>query len=293
LAVDELGKSSLTDFKSMTFSSSRQIKPWLLYTAGLLTCALWFGDRSAFATPTSNAVVPAWWRPAVSATFQYQLSGLPVDQTVDAEIFDIDLWENSADVVAALHDKGKKVVAYISAGSYENWRPDAKQFAPALLGNNLDDWPGERWLDVRRRDLLAPILTARLDLAKQKGFDAVDFDNVDGYTNETGFPLKAVDQLAFNRWLAEEAHKRGLGVGLKNDLDQVEDLVEDFDFAVNEQCFQYDECDNLSPFIEAGKPVFNVEYKLSPTQFCSKAEALHFSSMKKRLSLDAYRTACL
>lgn len=41
---------------------------------------------------------------------------------------------------------------------------------------------------------------------------------------------------AFNRMIARLAHERSLAVGLKNDVDQVEELVEDLDFAVNESC---------------------------------------------------------
>ena len=60
-----------------------------------------------------------------------------------------------------------------------------------MLGKELDGWPGERWLDVRRWDVLEPILAARFDVCRQKGFDAVEPDNVDGYANESGFPLTA------------------------------------------------------------------------------------------------------
>jgi len=60
--------------------------------------------------------------------------------------------------------------------------------------------------------------------------------------------------------LAAEAHAHGLAYGLKNDLDEVPQLVADADFAINEECFQYNECDGLQPFIDAGKAVFQVEY---------------------------------
>jgi hypothetical protein len=153
-------------------------------------------------------------------------------------------------------------------------------------------WPGERWVDIRRLDVLGPILGARLDLCAAKGFDAVEFDNVDGYTNRTGFKLTAADQLAFDEWLADAAHARGLGAALKNDLDQVPDLVSSFDFAIDEQCAQYKECPALSPFVSAGKPVFEVEYKLRTARFCPQAAALGFSAMRKHLSLDAWCEPC-
>ncbi|MGD0750924.1 MAG: endo alpha-1,4 polygalactosaminidase, partial [Anaerolineales bacterium] len=47
---------------------------------------------------------------------------------MDAQVFDIDLFDNAAAVVKELHDQGRKVIGYISVGSREDWRPDAAQF---------------------------------------------------------------------------------------------------------------------------------------------------------------------
>ena len=118
----------------------------------------------------------------------------------------------------------------------------------------------------------------------------MEADNVDGYANDSGFPLKAADQLRFNRFLAAAAHARGLSIALKNDLDQVAALEPDFDFALNEQCFQYDECDRLRPFVAAGKAVFVAEYERS--DFCARARAAGYMAMLKRLELDALREPC-
>ena len=135
-------------------------------------------------------------------------------------------------------------------------------------------------------------MRARLDMCKAKGFDAVDPDNVDGYTNATNFALTAADQLAYNRFLAEEAHARGMSVGLKNDVDQIAQLAPSFDFAVNEQCFQYSECETHQPFVTAGKPVFNIEYQGSLSTFCPASRSMGFMSVMKTLDLDAYRETC-
>lgn len=238
-------------------------------------------------TPSPAPPFSGRWQPAPGLTWQYQLSGLPINQNVDADVFDIDVFENDAATVASLHARGKRVIAYMSAGSWENYRADAAQFPASVLGKTLDGWPDEKWLDIRRIDILGPILEARMDLAKQKGFDAIGFDNVDGYTNANGFSLTPADQLNFNKYLAREAHRRGLAVGLKNDLDQIPDLLPFFDFAINEQCFQYQESDALKPFIAAGKAVFEVEYNLKLSKFSAKAKALRFSSIRKNLKLDA------
>ena len=104
-------------------------------------------------------------------------------------MYDIDMFDHSSEVVASLQAKGRKVICYISAGSLEDWRPDADQFPKSVLGKSLEGWVGERWLDIRQIDLLAPIMTARMDLCKEKGFDGIEPDNIDGYINDTGFPL--------------------------------------------------------------------------------------------------------
>jgi hypothetical protein len=244
-------------------------------------------------TPAQVAPPPTTsrWIPAQHTTWQWQLT-TPVDQSVDAQMFDIDLFDNSASVVAALHAKGARVVCYLDAGTFEPGRPDASAFPAAAIGKELPDWPGEHWLDVRRLDVLGPIMDRRLDLCKQKGFDGVEFDNVDAYANDSGFPLSAADQLAYNRSLAAAAHARGLSAGLKNDLDQAAALQPDFDWALNEQCYQYKECDRLQPFLAAGKAVFVAEYSLDTSAFCAQANAAGIMALRKRLALDAWRQTC-
>ena len=232
------------------------------------------------------------WRPSLNTSWQWQLNGLPIDRSFEVEMYDIDLFDNDAATVSALQAQGRKVVCYVNAGGWEDWRPDAARFPEGIIGANLDDWEGERWLDIRRIDLLGPVMEARMDSCRAKGFDGIEPDNVDGFLNDTGFPLTYADQLEYNIWLAEAAHARGLSIGLKNDMDQIPDLLPYSDWALNEECFQYDECETLSPFIQAGKAVFNVEYGLKTSEFCAEAERLGFNSMRKNLDLDAWREPC-
>jgi hypothetical protein len=239
-----------------------------------------------------DAAIRTVWRPAPGTSWQWQLTGT-IDTSLDVQMYDIDLVDASDASIDAIHTSGAAVICYFSAGSHEDWRPDAADFPAAAIGNALDGWPGERWLDVRDAGVRA-VLAARLDRAMARGCDGVEPDNVDGYANDSGFPLTAADQLDFNRWLATEAHSRGLSVGLKNDLDQVADLVTSFDWALNEECVQYDECGALAPFIDAGKAVFHVEYgdaSLADT-VCPMTSPLRFSTLIKRLELDAWRVAC-
>lgn len=239
---------------------------------------------------TTSSVPAAIWQPKPGLSWQWQLAGT-VDTSVNAQVYDIDGTENSAAVVATLHTAGRKVICYVNAGAYESFRADANRYPASIIGQS-NGWPGERWLDIRQLDILRPILADRFKACAQKGFDGIEPDNVDGYRNDTGFPLTAADQLAFNRMLAGLAHADGLAIGLKNDLDQIPQLISDFDFAVNEQCAEYSECDALKPFIAARKAVFHVEYNLPLTEFCPETTKLGLSSMRKNVALDAPRWPC-
>ncbi|WP_081427089.1 endo alpha-1,4 polygalactosaminidase, partial [Sorangium cellulosum] len=232
------------------------------------------------------------WVPAPRTTWQWQLTGT-IDTSLDVAMYDIDLFDTPQSTIDALRAAGKKVVCYFSGGSYEDWRSDASKFPAAALGNALDGWPGERWLDTRSA-AVRDLMKARLDLAARKRCDGVEPDNVDGYQNNPGFPLTSATQLDYNRFLAAEAHARGLSIGLKNDLDQVRDLVGSFDWALNEECYAYDECDMLTPFIRAGKAVFHAEYvdASQASAVCSATKPLGLSTVIKRLDLDAWRIAC-
>ncbi len=226
-----------------------------------------------------------------AARWQIQYTGT-LQTDLDVDVFNCDLFDTSAETIAMLQKRGAFVMCYFSAGSYEDWRPDAPAFPSEVLGKELEGWPGEKWLDIRRMDLLAPIMAGRLDLARSKGCDGVDPDNVDGYTNDTGFPLTGEEQASYNIFLAMAAHQRGLLIGLKNDLEQIPLLVSHFDWALNEACFSYGECDLLLPFLQAGKPVFVIEYELQPPDFCPQAVEMHLNGLHKNWQLDAERVDC-
>jgi hypothetical protein len=230
------------------------------------------------------------WLPRPGIAWQWQLEGR-IDPRVDVPVYDIDGFENDAATVRRLHRDGRKVICYINAGAWESFRPDHGDFPRSVLGGR-NGWEGERWLDIRRIDILRPLMARRIDLCRERGFDAVEPDLLDAYLNDTGFPLTAAHQLAYNRMIARLAHERGLSVGLKNDLPQVPQLVDDFDFAVNEECAQYGDCAALTPFVKAGKAVFHVEYALPVDEFCQRARRLGFSSMRKKLDLGVWRQPC-
>lgn len=215
--------------------------------------------------------------------------------TVDAQVYDIDLFDNDAKVAAQLHSQGRRVICYLDAGSWEEWRPDATAFPTEVLGKAYSGWEGERWLDIRRLDVLGPILARRLDLCRAKGFDGVEPDNVDGYLQPTGFELTKADQLTFNRWLAREAHARGLSVGLKNAPELASALVADFDWAMTEDCYVQGWCESMLPFLQAGKAVFAAEYTDSGVDFqaaCKALQPLGFGLILKERELTSSRWTC-
>ncbi len=246
-------------------------------------------------TPGNTATSPPldWWHPTPGLTWQWQL-GSALDFNLQVDVWDIDLGVHKS-VVDKLHSLDAKVICYISVGSHENWRTDANQFPEEVLGKKYEGWSGERWLDIRRIDLLAPIMLARLDDCAAKGFDGVEPDNMQIWDNDTGFPLTYDDQLRYALWLAEEAHKRGLAIGQKNAPDQTKDLVDIYDFAITEDAFYYNWADDMQPYTQAGKPVFTAEYTDLPGDFeeyCRRSQELGFSTILKHRDLDGWLETC-
>jgi hypothetical protein len=235
---------------------------------------------------------------------------------VSPSVFDIDFQtdgactggtitqENGA-AVAAIHAKGARAICYIDAGGAENFRPDFAEYAAfnsncngCLFGKPVSGFRNEYWLNINnnlgQRDFILSEIGKRLDRCVANRLDGVEMDVVDAFSNRTGLTVSADTQLLFNTALANLAHSKGLTVALKNDVEQVPDLAPYFDFAINEQCQQYKECDNYSTyFASAGKAVFQVEYKLSTSKFCSQANIANRNAILKTFDLfDTPWTPC-
>ena len=278
---------------------------WLgLLTAG---CSTTPGESTATITtsltpPTQST--PAQNPPAAPAiaaltpgtSWQWQLGGGAVDETVlDAvdnpkKMYDIDLFGTDAATIARLQAKGITVICYMETGASENYRPDAAQYPEAVLGNAVDGFPNERFVDIRQISTLLPIIEARLDLATSKGCDGIEPDLDDTYNGyDTGFDLTQADQLAFNRAVADAAHARGLSIGLKNGASEdgeFERAMAQFtDWALNEECNTFDECAGYAVYIEQNTAVFQVEY-ITPdgtqvADFCPQDNAANFDGLLK------------
>lgn len=270
--------------------------------------------RTTGAAPTKHTKTV--WKPALVTSWQWMIDHTlnindPLDMGLEdltgrklnfppPSVYDIDWESNSAKTVKALHVMNKKVICYVDVGAYENYRPDARKFPKSVIGKPDGHWESSYWLDIRRLDVLLPIMRARFQVCKSKGFDAIEPDEVDGYANDSGFSLSYADQLKYNRSIAALAHSMGLSVGLKGDIEQVPDLWRQFDWTLNEQCFEFDECGALSTyFVANGKAVFTVEYddpysghRAKTSEFCPQANLANFNSMKMPLKLNGGRWPC-
>lgn len=242
------------------------------------------------ATPSPSTPTSGWWVPKQGASFQIQYTGT-LDLSLPVDVYNLD-WESAtATQVKSLKARGVRVICYVNAGAYENWRSDRGRFPQAVLGNELDGWDGENWLDINRTDVLLPLMAARMDVCASKGFDAVDPDNTDGYQEDTGFQISASAQVAYQKALAQAAHQRGLGIGLKNNVEQLSQLGSVVDFAVNESCAEYNECRQYQSFLTSGKAVFNIEYAGTLSQLCAKRPA-GMTTILKDENLSAKRSSC-
>ncbi|MFJ6199972.1 endo alpha-1,4 polygalactosaminidase [Micromonospora sp. NPDC092111] len=222
--------------------------------------------------------------------WQWQLTD-PVDTTVDADVFLLDPVRVTAAETGALRRKDRRLVCHVPVGTYAETDPDATRF-PAVVRGDPASRPGTRWLDVRRWDLLRPVLADRFRLCRGKGFGAVALADADGYDHRSGFPLGFDDQLLFNRRVADLGRSLDLSPGLLNDVGQVAALAPDFDFAVNEECVRLRHCARLLPFADARKPVFHVEYAGDPAGFCVTTLGYGFASIRKKRALDAWLDPC-
>jgi uncharacterized protein (TIGR01370 family) len=256
--------------------------------------------------PTGNTSIPAAvWKPTAGLTWDYQLkAALDSTENQGIDVWDIDVFDNEASTMKALQDQGSKVICYFSAGSYEDWRDDKGDFEPSDLGNNLDGWPGERWLDIRSPNV-RKIMEARMDVAVEKGCDGVDPDNVDGFDNDNGLDLTEEDSIDYMAFLADAAHSRNLAIGLKNAGTIIPNVIDVVEFSVNEQCLEYGECDTFAAFIDQNKPVFHVEYpkgddtnnnfavaSTEVTNICDDNTTSDFSTIIKNMDLDAWLESC-
>lgn len=277
-------------------------------------------STSAGAGPVapSSAVQAHWWHPGPIKSWAYVI-GETYPLRVPAlaggvQVYDADLGDQgglspsgapraSAIItksVRSVHDHGAKAICYIDAGTAENWRSDYALFPKSVLGRPMPGWPGERFIDVTRWSIrdgpatepLGEIMTARTQLCREEGFDAVEADNVDAYTSGDlgGFHITLAEEEAYIRRLSAIAHAHGLAFFLKNGTDGdslVRDVARQADGEVVEQCWQYKQCGALGIFFREHKPVLDVEYApFTEDQLCPQALSLPMATIRTDLALN-------
>ncbi|CAN0440151.1 unnamed protein product, partial [Pylaiella littoralis] len=265
-----------------------------------LTCDRAIGD---FSVP---AAASSWYKPSLGLTWDWQIDGAPIPgadgegSLHDVELYDIDYSYSSA-VIADLQSKGKKVMCYISAGTSEDFRDDINLFPAEVKGGIVtfgegDTFPDEAWLDLRRLDLVAPIMLERMDIMKAKGCDAVEWDNADLPVHTLGLSgdgrISLSVQIAYNAWMAAQTHARGMGVAMKNNNEAAAFHVDDYDMVVNEECWINGNCVNYWPWAKARKPILNTEYFTTRCMYCTQANLMEMSTIKKVPDLTTCRVDC-
>lgn len=268
--------------------------------AGVRTDAGATGQRDSSTPPSrpDSAVRPSGsvWIPKPGTSWQWDLSGTVSELEIAADVYDIDGFENDAEVVSQLHAAGKKVICYLSVGTHEPGRPDAEDFPKAGLGKYWPEW-GETYIDIRSEAIRA-VIAKRLDMCQAKGFDGVEPDNMDmfeGGQSDTGFPLTEADGVDYAKWLASETHARGMSIGQKNASSITAEIEADFDWALTEDCYADGWCDDMKSYPAHGKAMFMCEYTDTDVDFaaaCEDGEAQLFSPILKGRDLDSAVQFC-
>ncbi len=154
-------------------------------------------------------------------------------------------------------------------------RPDERSNWPSnLVLKKLGDdphWGGEYLVDISsaaKREQAANWVQQMIQTCAEKGYDAVEYDNLDSWTRFDGTPLankvpfgkqEAVQYAAI---LTQRAHALGMAVGQKNtsQLSKTQSLdTVGFDFAIAEECGHYRECGSYRRVF--GNHMISIEYK--------------------------------
>ena len=272
-----------------------------LFLCTIMTFCVGASSGLSVRAMAQTSVAPDW--PKVpTGPFHWQLQG-DIELAGDIRVVGSDLFETSADQVRQWRDAGVFPICYINVGAVEDWRDDRDRFPSDVIGNAYWGWPGENWLDVSRFERFADVMRDRFDLCREKGFLAVEPDNIDAYeaddsSKETGFDLTRADQLRYITWLIDQAHERGLAIGQKNASELVPELVEKMDFALLESAYRLGFMGEFTPYHGLGKPVFAVEYLeeiengTDPQSLCPAARKLGFQGVIAHLDLDRAPENC-
>ena len=202
---------------------------------------------------TALALMAAFAAPALAAQpfrvgerWDWQLTE-PLDLSRKVAVLDLHPELVKTADIGKLKARGIRTICYVSVGTVEKTSPDSQAFPKAVIGKVYGDWPDERFLDIRRHDVLLPIMKARFQACKAKGFDAIEPAGI--------------------------AHGLGLAVAQKNVPEMTADFVSTLDFVITESCYQDRWCDRVKAYPQRGKPVFDAEYSDRSIDFAAACKA--------------------
>ena len=230
-------------------------------------------------------------RPEPARGWEWQLSP-PLDLSKKVGFYDLDPDQVTARQIQDLTNRGIYTICYVSVGSWEDWRADAMAFPTVVLGRPLENWPGERYLDIRQLDVLLPLMKARFARCAQLGFDAIEPDNMDAHNNPNGFGLKPQHMISYMRELAKIAHDMTLDIAQKNAPDLTNVLSSVLDFAVTESCLRRNECRSYGAY----SLILAAEYQVPKSRrrgYCRRAQSIPgLTLIFKDRDLTSWRKDC-
>lgn len=252
----------------------------------LISCNKDSDDISSF--PAKNTTIKLDTSPFRPVSFHIQYHG-----ELDCQgrtVAYLDLYNYNSDDIKKCRESGTRIVIAYFSSQWSSWYPDSggdclghdsdtctNKFTEAMLGKDLPDWKGERFVNPNDPDV-RQIMLERMTLARDKGYDGIDVDNTDFYHFNTGFDLDKTDAINYLNFFIKSAHSSGLLFSLKNSMDLINNLSYSPDFFQNESCYRYSECD-IYRSVDA--PVFIIRYK----RRCPK-ELYHrgFTILKKKMN---------
>ena len=268
-----------------------------------------------------RAGASSWWSPPLgSQPWQWELSHplrltnardmgtndkLPGGSRAPSPvIFDIDGIINPRSTVTALHAQGKHVVCYVEVGAVGDYYSSQQEGigtsyyqqlrVAGVLGMKVPGYP-EYYLDIRSPATVSIIESMIAHQCSAKGFDAVETDIDEEYTDASGFPLTKAVEESYMTTLADDMHGLGLAWWIKNPDDTGDSYATDMyplaDAVLTEQCNQFSTCGSLSAYI-GHKAIFNAEYRGVPASFCPRDDARGFNGAKFNRGLTGIRKPC-
>lgn len=275
-----------------------------------------------------------WWRPTASGPdngpeFQWELDHpLNIHSVADTgsgavnalgkrsgatTVFDIDGIINPASTVTAVHKLKDKAICYIEVGAAGNYYSAAEEHLRVTyyqqlsqagdLGRAEPGYP-EYYLNINAPSVPRIIEAMIKQQCAAKGFDAVEPDIDDSYTDSTGFSITEQENIRFDRTLGAYAHGLGLAWGQKNgdnDPEFSQALEPTTDFLLDEECNYYQTCGVVTPpYVRARKLVLNAEYTddwgtnvtADLRRFCPADVAGHIDGLLFTTTLAGQRNPC-